>query len=310
MAKILTVTLNPALDLTYQLKEMHVGEVNRAQNVQTDPAGKGIVVGHVLSDLGHQVLVSGFLGNLNSGRFEAIFKKKGFDDHFIRVEGATRLNIKIAEESGQMTDINGQGFEVNELDIKALYQRLKLLAPQVDAIVISGSLPKGFSQADFKELIEFIKQFNTRVAIDTSGSALKTAMQTNPWIIKPNTDELTESFGLPAKTLEQQIQLIEQQQLDIEHIVISMGADGVNWINRQEVFQATPPRVTVLSTVGAGDSLLAGMIHGLLTEQSKTDTLAFATAVGAHAVTQIGFGISDLSKIEQLKNATHVEQKG
>ena len=96
------------------------------------------------------------------------------------------------------------------------------------------------------------------------------------------------------------------QALGIEHVVISHGADGVNWFSHAEALQALPPKVSVASTVGAGDSLLAGMVHGLLSGHSPEKTLRTATAIAAMAVTQIGFGISDAAHLAQLESGVRV----
>jgi len=109
MAKILTLTLNPALDLTVQLARLEVGEVNRSNALHSHAAGKGLNVAQVLADLGHQLTVSGFLGENNPQAFDALFAQRGFVDAFIRVPGDTRSNIKLAEDDGRITDINGLG---------------------------------------------------------------------------------------------------------------------------------------------------------------------------------------------------------
>ncbi len=110
MAKILSITLNPAIDLTVQLDQLKVGEVNRQLTAQSHAAGKGLNVAQVLKDLGHELIVSGFLGQDNRQIFDHHIQQEQFDNQFIYVAGETRQNIKVAEASGQMTDINGKGF--------------------------------------------------------------------------------------------------------------------------------------------------------------------------------------------------------
>ena len=306
MAKILTITLNPAIDVTLQLDELHVGEVNRQKHMQSHAAGKGLNVAQVLHDLGHELIVSGFLGQQNCAVFEQHFQSMQFDNQFVYVAGETRQNIKIAEQSGRMTDINARGFTVTEANKHALLQRVEQCCQAVDYVVIAGSLPQGFSLDDFKALIALLQQHNKYVAIDSSGQALVAAIEMNPWMIKPNTDELQESFGKSADTFAEQQALFQNLDHHIEHIVISMGEHGVNWINAKTSLHAQPAKVTVKSTVGAGDSLLAGMVHGVVSQLSPEETLKMATAIASHAVTQIGFRVPSSALLADLIQQTTI----
>ncbi|WP_447507420.1 1-phosphofructokinase [Acinetobacter lactucae] len=305
MARVLTITLNPAIDVTIQLKELQIGQVNRQESVEIHAAGKGLNIAQVLKDLGHEVIVTGFLGTTNKQIFDEHFKKAQFQPEFIYVEGETRQNIKIAEDSGRMTDLNGKGFLVSELDKKNLFQKIEMILPQIDVVAIAGSLPQGFSVDELQQLIKLIQDHGKKVALDTSGKALVAAIECQPWMIKPNTDELVESYKLPATTYAEQKKLFEKLA-KIEHVVISMGEDGVNWLHGTHPLHATAPKVIVKSTVGAGDSLLAGMIHGLINGFSAEEILKTATAIASHAVTQIGFRIPNTEKLNQLKAQTTI----
>lgn len=308
MARILTITLNPAIDVTLSVEQLHLGQVNRQQSTCIHPAGKGLNVAQVLKKLGHEVWVTGFLGQNNRTIFDELFLMQGFRTEFVFVEGETRHNIKIAEQSGRMTDVNGIGFYINAEQKQALLNKISILSSQVDAIVLSGSLPQGFDIDDLRELVRTIQNYNVQLAIDTSGQALNVIAQLNPWLIKPNVDELEQAFAQSAQTLEEQCQLIQKYGLHIEHIVISMGEQGVHWIQREHIFSANSPKVVVKSTVGAGDTLLAGIVHGLLTQSSVTDTLMLATALASHAVTQIGVNIiPDDETLTRLKQQIQVK---
>ncbi len=299
MAKILSITLNPAIDLTVQLDQLKVGEVNRQLTAQSHAAGKGLNVAQVLKDLGHELIVSGFLGQDNRQIFDHHIQQEQFDNQFIYVAGETRQNIKVAEASGQMTDINGKGFFVDTSAKQQLCERLSQLILEVDVIVIAGSLPQGFSAEELSTLILWLQSAGKKVAVDTSGVALKAAIAAHPW--------LTETYHLPAETFAEQQHLFASLNSQIEHIVVSMGENGVNWLHRTQPLHATAPKVTVQSTVGAGDSLLAGMIHGLLSSTSPEETLKTATAIASNAVTQIGFALPDFAVIEDLKSQISVQ---
>ena len=308
MARILTITLNPALDLTVRVPQLEPGEVNRSQALLSHAAGKGLNVAQVLADLGHSLTVSGFLGEDNQQAFNALFARRGFADAFIRVPGETRSNIKLAEDDGRVTDINGPGPHVNDLAQHALLDKLDHIAASHDAVVVAGSLPRGVSAQWLRELVLRLKALGCKVILDTSGEALKEGLRAGPWLVKPNAEELSEALGHPVSSVASQVAAAtELQTLGISHVVISHGADGVNWFSRgTQPLQALPPKVRVASTVGAGDSLLAGMVHGLISGHSPEQTLRSATAIAAMAVTQIGFGISDALQLVTLESGVNV----
>ncbi len=308
MARVLTVTLNPALDLTVQLPFLRLGEVNRSESLQVHAAGKGLNVAQVLADLGHQLTVTGFLGESNPQAFEQLFAARGFTDEFVRVAGETRSNLKLAETDGRVTDINGPGLAVTEAQCDELLARLQRLAPAHDLVVVAGSLPRGIDSQWFVQLLNSLKALGVRVALDTSGVALRDGLATRPWLIKPNEEELAEARGVDLTG--SSALLAEARRLQgegIEHVVVSQGADGVSWFSPGAALHAQPPRVQVISTVGAGDSLLAGMLHGLLVGWPAERTLAHATAIAAQAVGQVGFGITDTAQLAELQAAVRLQ---
>lgn len=307
MAKILTLTMNPALDLTVQLGHLQVGQVNRSDAMLCHAAGKGLNVAQVLADLGHELTVAGFLGVDNQQPFETLFAQRGFIDEFVRVPGETRSNIKLAEGSGRITDLNGPGPQVSEQAQQALATRVQQIASDFDAVVVAGSLPRGVDAQWLKALLLNLNAQGLKVALDTSGEALRAGLEASPWLIKPNTEELADALDAPIISIDAQAQAAAQlRQQGIEHVVISQGSEGVHWFSSSTALQALPPKVTVASTVGAGDSLLAGMVHGLLSGHPPEQTLRIATAIAAMAVTQIGFGINDVAQLKRLASGVNV----
>lgn len=307
MAKILTLTMNPALDLTVQLGPLQVGQVNRSECMLTHAAGKGLNVAQVLADLGHTLTVAGFLGVDNQMPFESLFAKRHFVDEFVRVPGETRSNIKLAESSGRITDLNGPGPEVSVQAQQALAARVDQIASDFDAVIVAGSLPRGVDAQWLKALLVMLNKKGLKVALDTSGEALRAGLEASPWLIKPNTEELADALDAPIISIAAQAEAAEAlRQRGIEHVVISQGSEGVHWFSADVALQALPPKVTVASTVGAGDSLLAGMVHGLLSGHTPERTLRTATAIAAMAVTQIGFGITDTVQLKRLEGGVNV----
>ncbi len=307
MARVLTVTLNPALDLTVQLPALHLGEVNRSDNLQVHAAGKGLNVAQVLADLGHQLTVTGFLGEANAQPFEQLFAARGFADEFVRVAGETRSNIKLAEADGRITDINGPGLEVGAAQRDELLARLERLVPGHELVVVAGSLPRGVELPWFVELLQRLARLGARVALDTSGAALREGLALSPWLIKPNEEELAQARDLDPADAQALADEARRLNARIEHVVMSQGAAGVSWFSPAAAWHAQPPKVRVVSTVGAGDSLLAGMLHGLLAGWPAERTLAHATAIAAQAVGQIGFGITDRAQLAELEAAVRLQ---
>lgn len=308
MARVLTVTLNPALDLTVRLPSLRLGEVNRSDSLQVHAAGKGLNVAQVLADLGHQLTVTGFLGEGNPQAFEQLFAARGFADEFVRVAGDTRSNLKLAEADGRVTDINGPGLAVSEAQCDELLARLERLVPDHDLVIVAGSLPRGIEVQWFVELLQRLKRLGARVSLDTSGAALREGLAATPWLIKPNEEELGEARSVALD--DSSAIAAEARRLQAEgiaHVVVSQGAHGVSWFSPNAALHANPPKVRVVSTVGAGDSLLAGMLHGLLEGWPAERTLTHATAIAAQAVGQVGFGITDTAQLAELEAAIRLQ---
>lgn len=308
---VLCITLNPAIDMTVSVDGLRVGEVNRALSSQSDAAGKGLNAAQILADLGIDTIASGFLGADNAAIFEQLFTDRqtmqggSVQDGFVRVAGETRTNIKITDNS-TTTDINGKGFLVSDADKQMLFKQLGDLAKECQAVLVAGSLPQGFDVGDFDKLLSALTAVCDKVAVDVSGDALKVAFKHKLWLIKPNDDELFEVFHKPAKILQEQRALIVD--LDIDNVIVSMGSQGVNWFAGDKVYQATPPKMTVVSTVGAGDTLVAGMMAGLLQGLDDLSALARATALSANAVSIVGFRAANDDELSRLLPQVEVRQ--
>ncbi|SDO07239.1 1-phosphofructokinase [Vreelandella arcis] len=312
MARVLCITLNPALDLAFSLEQLTLGGVNRPSHAQLEAAGKGVNVARVLAGLGHEVTVSGFLGSDNDAPFTLAFRHAGLNDDFVRVAGETRINAKLAEQSGRVTDINGPGMPITSEDLQHLTARLdthlKSATPPL-AVVVAGSLPPGLSLDDFRDLLGHLKASGVPLWVDTSGEALNAAIGIQPAAVKPNELELAEWAG--AALTHDTARLDATQRLHhsgVEHALMSAGADGVLWVSPLGVWQATPPHVTAVNTVCAGDTFVAGMLHGLLSGHTPDQTLRFATALSADAVRHVGVGNPQADDFDSLQQQTRVRR--
>ena len=300
--RIATVTLNPAFDLVGRLARIEIGEVNTVETLGLYPAGKGINVAKVLADLGAKLSVTGFLGEENQGDFVQAFAQNGVEDKFYRIAGKTRINVKITETEADVTDLNFLGFEISEQDWEAFTHQSQTWESQYDLVAVCGSLPRGVTPEQFAAWLESLHQQGLKVVLDSSNAALTAGLTAHPWLVKPNRRELEVWAGRSLHTIEEVIEAAEQlRSHGIEHVIISMGEKGSVWLNSEGVLQAQPPRCeNVVSTVGAGDSMVAGLIYGFSQGWSKEKTLSFASATSALAVSQSNVGISDKQALEQI----------
>jgi 1-phosphofructokinase len=306
--RIATITLNPAIDQTISIPNFQANGVNRVVWKQDDAGGKGVNVASFLSSAGHIVSVSGFLGENNAALFEHLFQQKGIVDHFVRIPGDTRINIKIVDDAqGQITDINYPGQAPGEGDIQKLQGVINTLAQLCDWFVFSGSVPAGVPADIYATLIRPLKVQGKTVVLDTSGDALRYALQAKPDLIKPNQVELEEVLGRSVST---QIDIVaaarELIQAGIPHIVVSMGADGALFINKDQTVHAQPPPVDIKSTVGAGDAMVAGTIVGLVNGQSLVDCATLATAFSMGALSQIGPRLPPFEAIQAMSDCVTI----
>lgn len=300
--RIATVTLNPAFDLVGRLARIEIGEVNSVETLGIYPAGKGINVAKVLSDLGVALTVTGFLGEDNQGDFVQAFQQNGLNDEFYRIKGKTRINVKITETEADVTDLNFLGFEVCTNDWRKFTALSQRWHEQFDLVAVCGSLPRGVSPEQFADWLKSLQSQGLKVVLDSSNAALTYGLQAKPWLVKPNRRELEVWVNRPLNQLDEIIAAAQQlHESGIENVVISMGEKGSIWLNSEGVLQAQPPRCeNVVSTVGAGDSMVAGLIFGLSQGWSKAETLKLASATSALAVSQSNVGISDRNELEQI----------
>jgi 1-phosphofructokinase len=297
--RVVTVTINPAIDQTIAISNFTPGAVNRVQSSQVDPGGKGINVASFLTDFGQPVTVTGFLGANNDEIFRRFFERKHIVDRFVRIDGQTRIGVKIIdEELRQTTDINFPGETPSPTHIESLFDILKELAITSEWFVLSGSIPAGVSTTIYREMIKTLA--GKKVVMDTSGEGFRQALSASPWLIKPNVEELQEFAGekldTPSAILPIANSLIHQ--FGISCVVVSMGKEGAIFVEDEETIWVVPPHVEVKSTVGAGDAMVAGIVAAKIRSLPLGDCARLATAFSMSAISHIGSGLSSLEEVE------------
>lgn len=201
-----------------------------------------------------------------------------------------------------MTDLNFLGYQISPQVWQQFVTDSLAYCLDYDIVAVCGSLPRGVSPELFADWLKQLHQAGVKVVLDSSNAALTAGLKAKPWLVKPNHRELEAWVGHSLNRLEEIIAAAQQLKAEgIENVIISMGAKGSLWINNEGVLKAEPAKCeNVVSTVGAGDSMVAGLIYGFEKGLSKAGTLAFATAVSAFAVSQSNVGVSDLSLLDPI----------
>ncbi len=307
---IITVTLNPTMDKTVILDELILGETNRVKESRTDPGGKGINVSRVLRTLDQSSLAMGFVSG-GIGRFvEASLNEVGILDDFIHTPGQTRTNLVIEDEKCHTTTvISEKGPETKPHYVDELKHRLQGHCQPDSWVVYAGSAPPGIGSDVYAQLIELSKQCGSFTALDADGELLREGVQAKPHLIKPNRVELERLVGKTLYTEDDILRAAEDiQALGVATVVVSMGAKGAIAVSTTEAWKTIPPKVEAESTVGAGDSLLAGVIFGLVNGRGLAAALRLGTAAGAATALTAGTQLCRREDIDRLLPQVQLER--
>ena len=306
---ITTVTLNPAIDKTLTIEAFEVNKVNRVSNISEGLGGKGINVSKVLNYLGTTNIAIGFIGEKNYSRIQTLNQVDPIDTDFVFVDANTRTNTKIIDpESQNTTDINEAGFEVDSKHIAQIKKLIEDYSLNSEFIIFSGSVCKGIDQAIYQNLIKSVNP-NCKVVIDIDGDMLKASLSTSPFLIKPNIDELEKLLN---KTLDSTEAIKEEcrkliKEYNIENILVSCGEKGSLLVNKEKCLVANALKVNVVSTVGAGDSMLAAFISNYSVSKSLKEALKYAACAGSLAVCDISTDVFKEKSIEEYIESITIE---
>lgn len=301
---IYTVTLNPSLDYIVEVDSVTLGELNRTKNETKFPGGKGINVSQVLKRLDVESHALGFLGGFTGSYIESFLTSQGIHTDFVKVAEDTRINVKL--KSDTETEINAKGPNITAENFEALKAQIRKLTSE-DILVLAGSIPSTMPESTYEELVNLCNENGTKFVVDAEGELLKKVLPLNPFLIKPNHHELGDLFHTVINSCEEVIpyakELVKQ---GAQNVIVSLADKGAVLINKDLALIATSPKGDVKSSVGAGDSMVAGFIATY--EKTKSIEEAFRFSVAAGSATAFSIGLCTREKMEGLLPQVIVEK--
>lgn len=299
---IFTVTLNPAVDRELTVDTISFDTVLRALDWQVDCGGKGFNVARMLKSLGISSMALGFAAGKSGEMLAEKLQSLGIETDFIWVEGETRTNVSIVSaENGQYVKVNEPGPTITETDLGLLAKKIGERVEAGDWWVLAGSLPPGVPPTYYSELITIIQSAGAKVFLDTSDEALRQNCAAKPLLVKPNDEEAHELTGLPVGTKEEIAAVgTAISAMGPANVIISLGKKGAVLVNDGKAWLAASPEIVAANPIGAGDSMVAGIVWGLSQGDSMQDALCKGIACGAATAGQKGTSVGSLEQVNQL----------
>ena len=292
---IYTVTFNPALDYAVNLEKFHSGEVNRTKEEQILPGGKGINVSVVLTNMGVENVMLGFVAGFTGKEIVRLLEEQGCKNDFIEICGMSRINVKIKADNE--TEINGKGPDIDNEALKMLYNKLDTLKGG-DMLVLAGSIPSSLPDDIYMKIMERLSSGNIKFIVDATKDLLVNVLKYKPFLIKPNKYELGEIFGVEIKTNAEVIKYAKKLADEgAENVLVSMAGEGAVLVTKNgNVYESKAPKGIVVNSVGAGDSMVAGFIAGYLENGDLEHAFKMGISAGSASVFS-----KNLARAEEIK---------
>ncbi|MGD9546462.1 MAG: 1-phosphofructokinase [Candidatus Krumholzibacteriia bacterium] len=298
---IYTVTLNPALDRAITVDSLLPDDTVRVKTETDYAAGKGIDVSRVIKELGGHSVALGLVGGYDGLRLEGLLLNAGVVSDFTRIAGETRTNILLREESAdRQFVISASGPDVSAAELGALFQKIRGLG-DAGYLILSGSLPRGVTPEIYGQLILAGRALGAVTVVDADGAALKEAVAHAPCCIKPNIHELER---LVDRTLETEAEILAagRDLLDrgLEQVLVSRGRQGLLLCARDGALKARGPEIEAQSTVGAGDSAVAGFVLARARGLDLGECLRWSCAAGVATAMTPGTELCHWEDVERI----------
>lgn len=279
---IYTVTLNPALDYIMHVEHFEKNRINKTSSELLLPGGKGINVSIVLHNLGMSSTALGFIAGFTGQEIRRKLQVLGVTDDFIELpDGHSRINMKIC--SHEETELNGMGPIIDEASLLKLYTQLDRLVTG-DVLVLAGSIPASLPDSIYQDIMKRVEAKGVMTIVDARKDLLENVLELRPFLIKPNNFELAELFGLEELWDKQEVLRYAKklQERGARNVLVSMaGAGAVLAAEDGNTYESPAPDGTVINSVGAGDSMVAGFLYGLLTTESFEQAFYTGLACGS-----------------------------
>lgn len=293
-----TVTLNPALDYISQVDDFGIGKINRTKTEKILPGGKGLNVSMVLKNLGIDSVAIGFIAGFTGDELRKQMEQKGVKTEFIKVQnGITRINVKIS--SNQETALNGIGPDTDEKDIEELLQKINEITSD-DLVILSGNIPKSIPKNIYQIICDILEKNNVTFVVDATRELLIDVLKYKPFLIKPNKEELEETFKVKITTKDELVTYAKKlQDMGAQNVLISLGGDGAMLLNKEDkVYYSKAPKGKVINTVGAGDSMVAGFLAGY--KKTKDYEQAFKMGIATGSASAFSMDLATAKEVEDL----------
>ena len=307
---ITTISLNPSIDRTVNVEKFTLGGLNRVVSSHSVAAGKGINVALAAAALGMDAECIGFMYREGSKLFEKRLMMNSAQYNFVWCEGSVRTNVKVFDQSTQtVTEINEPGVPVSEIDLQRMIDLVTHHAEISDYLVMAGSLPPGCPKSFYRTLIQNVEGLGCRCVLDADDEALRLGLEAQPFMIKPNRYELELMNGGELKTLAE-IRSAAMKLIDtgVSVVAVSLGAEGALVTDGSETLYAPVLNIDVRSTVGAGDSMVAGMVSGFMGDNSLEDTFRMGVACATARCMTEGHKVIDKTIYKALLDMVRIER--
>lgn len=304
---ITTITFNPSIDRMYRVSSMNIGEVQRVVSAKATAGGKGINVTKVCKILQEEPLAMGFLGGYNGEFIKEELRKLDIKNKFTKINQETRNCLNIITDDKVSTEFLEKGPILEDGDLEKFENDIKEVMKNTKILVASGSYCQNIPLDYYEKIGNLCRENNVKFILDTSGEALKVALKSKPYLIKPNTDEIKQLLDIDIESRDEVIsagkKLIE---MGAENVCISLGKDGMIYLNSEEVYEAKVPKIEAVNTVGSGDSTIAGFSVGILRGYEIEDLLKLSNACGISNALNIETGFVSLEEVEKYKDLVKV----
>ncbi len=299
---IVTVTMNPAIDKTVDIGKFERGDLNRIKRVVIDAGGKGINVSRTIRELGGESIATGFVGGTSGTIIRQVLADLGLRTDFVDVKGETRTNLKVVEETGEVTELNEPGPEVSKEQLKDLLNRLDGYANPDTLFVLAGSIPAGIPTDIYRKITEQVHQKGAKVLLDADGTLFSESLKGKPDMLKPNRSELERYYQMDYRASEQELISMGEKLLDhgASMAAISLGQMGAIFLTKEKRYRCPGLRVKAHSTVGAGDALVAAMAYSWDEKLPLETCIRLCMGASAGAVTSIGTKPPHRSLVDEL----------